>query len=120
MNSPAQILDNSAIATYQSLMLRDDKGSYEHYLAMVSFANKCSTQYYVNDVSIIPDADYDILYREIQKFEKSNSNNIESTSPTQRVGDKLSDKFKSVKHKKPMLSLDNAFDNEELKKNNAR
>lgn len=116
MNSPAQILDDSAIATFQSLMLRDDKGSYEHYLAMVSFANKCSNQYYVNDVSIIPDADYDILYREIQEFEKSNSHIIEPTSPTQRVGDKLSDKFKSVKHKKPMLSLDNAFDNEELKK----
>ena len=76
--------------------------------------------YYVLDQPEIPDAEYDRLYRELQQLEQQHPELITPDSPTQRVGDKPLDGFRQVKHRVPMLSLDNVFSEEELAAFNKR
>lgn len=71
-------------------------------------------RYYVLDAPIIPDADYDLLIRELQALEGQYPDLITPDSPTQRVGAAPATTFPPVTHKLPMLSLDNAFTIEEL------
>src|SRR3990167_5414336 len=71
-------------------------------------------RYYVLDDPIISDAEYDILFRALQTLESKNPALITQDSPTQRVGAAPLDAFQSVRHAIPMLSLENAFNIEEL------
>jgi DNA ligase (NAD+) len=61
----------------------------------------------------VPDSEYDRLFRELQTLENEHPDLITPDSPTQRVGGKRMESFASVKHSLPMLSLDNAFTQEE-------
>lgn len=70
--------------------------------------------YYVLDRPEISDAAYDKLFRELQNLEKEFPDLITSDSPTQRVGGAPLKSFKTYKHKKPLRSLDNAMNEEEL------
>jgi len=70
--------------------------------------------YYVLDSPEIPDAEYDRLLRELQELENENPELITPDSPTQRVGAKPLSEFGEVKHEIPMLSLSNAFEDEEV------
>jgi len=71
-------------------------------------------RYHVLDDPEVPDAEYDRLMRELQAIEKAHPTLIRPDSPTQRVGDKPISAFGTVRHELPMLSLDNAFTEEEL------
>lgn len=71
-------------------------------------------RYHVLDDPEIPDAEYDRLMRELQKLESENPSFVTPDSPTQRVGAKPVSEFGSVQHRVPMLSLDNAFSEQEL------
>jgi DNA ligase (NAD+) len=71
-------------------------------------------QYYVQDNPTIPDAEYDRLMRELTEIEKEFPQLLSSDSPSQKVGDKPLGQFKQVEHEVPMLSLDNAFDEESM------
>jgi len=71
--------------------------------------------YYVLDKPEISDAAYDALKRELMELEKRFPKFIDPTSPTQRVGGEPLKKFKKVKHKIPMLTLDNAMNENEFK-----
>ncbi|MDE1314527.1 NAD-dependent DNA ligase LigA [Vibrio aestuarianus] len=73
-----------------------------------------SVRYYVEDSPEIPDAEYDRLMRELLELEAQHPELITLDSPSQRVGGKPLDGFEQVKHEIPMLSLDNAFDDDEL------
>ncbi|MBR0573080.1 MULTISPECIES: NAD-dependent DNA ligase LigA [Pasteurellaceae] len=70
--------------------------------------------YHVLDNPIVPDAEYDRLMNTLKQLEKDNPELITTDSPTQRVGAKPLDGFNQVTHKVPMLSLDNAFSDNEL------
>ena len=70
-------------------------------------------RYYVLDQPVISDAQYDKLLRELQQLESDHPELITPDSPTQRVGARPSEKFGEVRHKVPMTSMDNAFDDEE-------
>lgn len=70
--------------------------------------------YYVDDEPTITDAEYDGLLRELQAIEAEHPELITPDSPTQRVGAPPSEKFESVDHATPMLSLGNCFDDDEL------
>ena len=70
--------------------------------------------YYVLDAPEISDAEYDRLFRELQKLESEHPELITPDSPTQRVGAAPATEFGSVRHRVPMLSLDNAFGHEEF------
>ena len=71
-------------------------------------------QYYVENRSSISDAEYDALYRELQALEKTHPELITPDSPTQRVGGQPAEGFEPVEHLRPMLSLDNAMNTEDL------
>ncbi|MES9970733.1 MAG: NAD-dependent DNA ligase LigA [Candidatus Thiodiazotropha sp.] len=76
--------------------------------------NYHNRQYYVFDEPKIADVAYDRLLRELQQLESEYPQLVTPDSPTQRVGDKPLDGFQEVRHRLPMLSLDNAFDEEEM------
>jgi len=71
-------------------------------------------RYYVLDDPEIPDAEYDRLLRELQQLEQEHPELITPESPTQRVGARPLERFDEVTHRIPMLSLDNAFSDQEL------
>ncbi|UQB41332.1 NAD-dependent DNA ligase LigA [Thiomicrospira microaerophila] len=76
--------------------------------------------YYVLDEPSISDAQYDALYRQLIALETEHPELITTESPTQRVGGKVKSGFQEVRHTVPMLSLDNAFSDEELAEFNQR
>lgn len=71
--------------------------------------------YYVLDAPLVTDAEYDALFRELVALEEANPDLITPDSPTQRVGGVASDQFAKVRHRSPMLSLQNAFEEEEIR-----
>ncbi|SEK47595.1 DNA ligase (NAD+) [Carnobacterium iners] len=76
--------------------------------------DKYGYHYYVQDKSVISDADYDRLYKELVELEEQFPNLVSNDSPTQRVGGTISSGFEKVVHDIPMLSLGNAFDENDL------
>ncbi|PIE24527.1 MAG: DNA ligase (NAD(+)) LigA [Neptuniibacter caesariensis] len=76
--------------------------------------NHHNYRYYVLDDPEIPDAEYDRLFQELKKLETEQPELITSDSPTQRVGAAPLSAFSQVKHELPMLSLDNAFNEEDM------
>ncbi|GAB2319114.1 NAD-dependent DNA ligase LigA [Alkalibacterium sp. s-m-22] len=81
---------------------------------LVSKLDQYSHEYYVLDQPTIPDEEYDKLYRELVELEEAYPELIQNNSPTQRVGGTLLEGFEKVAHDTPMLSLDNAFSEDEL------
>ncbi len=77
-------------------------------------------RYYVLDTPVISDAEYDRLMRELEKQEEEFPDLRTPDSPTQRVGAPPLDKFEEVRHTLPMLSLGNAFEEEEVREFDAR
>jgi DNA ligase (NAD+) len=71
--------------------------------------------YYVLDQPEISDAEYDALMRRLQQIETEHPELLTATSPTQRVGGKPREGFVKVRHSAPMLSLDNALNENELR-----
>ncbi|MBM7072388.1 NAD-dependent DNA ligase LigA [Shewanella sp. 202IG2-18] len=82
--------------------------------------NQHNINYYVDDAPTIPDAEYDRLINKLKELEKGHPELIKPDSPTQRVGGFPLDKFEQVTHLKPMLSLDNAFDQQDMEAFNKR
>ena len=71
-------------------------------------------EYHVLDNPTIPDAEYDRLFHQLKVLEAAHPELITADSPTQRVGAKPLSGFAQVRHEIPMLSLDNAFSDEEF------
>lgn len=76
--------------------------------------NEYNYQYYVLDAPTVPDAEYDRIFNELKKLEQAQPNLVTPDSPTQRVGAPPLDKFVTSVHREPMLSLDNAFADEDI------
>jgi DNA ligase (NAD+) len=72
-------------------------------------------RYYVLDDPEISDADFDALMNELKRLEAEHPALVTPDSPTQRVGGKPREGFVKAKHSSPMLSLDNAYSQEELR-----
>ncbi len=77
-------------------------------------------RYYVLDDPEITDAQYDQMMRALRELEEAHPELLTPDSPTQRVGGKPKDGFMKVAHSRPMLSLDNAYNEEELRAWDAR
>jgi len=82
--------------------LRDELRRHEHL-------------YYVLDAPKITDAQYDALMNELKRLEAESGLPVPTDSPTQRVGGKPAEGFRKVAHSRPMLSLDNAYNEQELR-----
>lgn len=83
----------------------------ESLKSQINYHNKL---YYVLDAPELPDAEYDKLFQELQAIEQQFPELVTEDSPTQRVGAAPLDSFASIEHKRPMLSLDNVFNVDEL------
>ena len=77
--------------------------------------NKFNYQYYAVDNPEVSDSEYDRLFRELKQIEAEHPALLTLDSPTQRVGGQVLDKFIQVSHSLPMLSLDNMFNEADLK-----
>jgi DNA ligase (NAD+) len=105
LSHTAAILDPNTVIELDSI--RDDLHRH-NYL------------YYALDDPEIPDAEYDRLLRRLQQLEAAYPHLLSSDSPSLKVGSAPLDAFSQVAHKMPMLSLDNAFSDEELADFNKR
>lgn len=76
--------------------------------------NDHNYNYYVLNEPTISDGEYDILLRKLEKLEKENPELATKDSPTQRVGAQPLKSFQSIEHRIPMLSLENAMNDEEI------
>lgn len=83
-------------------------------LTITQQLNDYNYQYYVLDAPTVPDAHYDRLMRELQELEQQYPQLKTPQSPTQRVGGEALKSFTQITHLKPMLSLDNAFNDDEM------
>jgi DNA ligase (NAD+) len=72
-------------------------------------------RYYALDDPEVTDAQYDALFRELRELEDKHPDLVSEDSPTQRVGGQPSGQFAQVRHRSPMLSLQNAFDEDEIR-----
>ncbi|WP_435653241.1 NAD-dependent DNA ligase LigA [Bermanella sp. WJH001] len=82
--------------------------------------NQANYQYYVLDDPQLPDAEYDRLFHRLKEIETSHPECLTPDSPTQRVGAAPLSHFEQVTHDVPMLSLDNAFDAQDMRDFNRR
>src|SRR5215470_11439993 len=83
----------------------------EHLRELIRHHEHC---YYVLDSPEISDAEFDKLMKELRTLESRHPELITRDSPTQRVGGKPAEGFVPVRHSVPMLSLDNAYSENEL------
>ena len=81
---------------------------------LTDLIEKNNYHYYILNDPLISDSEWDKLFRELENIEVNYPDLIEKNSPTQRVGSKPIDNFASITHRKPMLSLSNAMNSNEL------
>lgn len=86
----------------------------QDYIALVEKLQKHDELYYAKSTPEISDYEYDQLLKEAEKIEHEHPDWILASSPTQRVTEALTEGFKSVIHKVPMLSLANTYSQEEV------
>lgn len=91
----------------------NEAGSFAKELR--SLINEHNYRYYVLDDPIITDAEYDRLFRGLERLEQAHPELVTADSPTHRVGGQVLDRFEKVRHPVAMLSLSNAFDEEEFR-----
>lgn len=85
-----------------------------NYKQQIELLKSYAHSYYVLDNPLVTDDEYDLLYHKIKAFESSNPQLIDTTSPTQRVGETPLDSFDKSTHLERMWSLDDVFSIEEL------
>ncbi len=91
-----------------------DKKVIDRVAELVDTINQHRAAYYQSNTSLISDADYDKLMRELEQLESKYPELITGDSPTQTVGGEASQTFAPVEHLERMMSLDNVFSAEEL------
>ncbi len=92
--------------------MSDIRERIEELKAQIRYHNY---RYHVLDDPVVSDARYDHLLRELQELEAQHPALITPDSPTQRVGGQPLDRFEKVRHPRPVLSLSNAFNAEEVR-----
>jgi DNA ligase (NAD+) len=103
----------------EAAALSEDAASARHaeLAEQISDANRA---YFESDTPILTDAAWDQLFRRLVALEAAFPALVTPTSPTQRVGAQLAGTFDEVRHRRPMLSLSNAFSHDELRAFDAR
>ena len=104
--------DISALA--QDAVSLNDKNLDKEYRKLVDTLNAYSKAYYVDDIPVVPDAEYDRLYRLLELIEQNNPDIIADDSPTKRVGGATLSQFEQVTHRVPLMSMGDIFNNAEL------
>ena len=89
--------------------------NHEEYKKAVETLKKWAYYYYVLDNPLVTDEEYDKLYKEVEEYEKAHPDEIDPSSPTQRVGDVVLDEFKKARHITKMWSMEDVFSKDEFK-----
>jgi len=111
-------VDPALVEEASALPLPDAQAQHEDLVAQLIRANEL---YHVHDAPEISDAEYDQLFRRLVALESAHPELITPESPTQSVGGTpVGDTFDEVRHRRPMLSLANAFSHDELRAFDAR
>lgn len=92
----------------------EQKAVEQRILKLRSMIERYDYEYYVLDNPSVPDSEYDKVYRELQTLETLHPSLITPDSPTQRVSGNATNAFNSITHRQAMLSLNNAFEYNEL------
>lgn len=87
---------------------------YRELQDLIEDIHRYDYEYYVLNESSIPDAEYDRLMQRVREIEAEHPEWVTPSSPTQRVGGQPESSFETVRHEVPMLSLDNAFSDEDM------
>ena len=111
------LLDPALITVAAALGPEQARARHRELVAIIERANRL---YYVEDNPELSDAEYDALFRELLAIEAAFPELVTPDSPTQRVGGAPSGAFTEVRHRRPMLSLANAFGEDELRAFDAR
>lgn len=82
---------------------------------IIDIINKANYEYYALDNPTITDQEYDRYMQELIKIEKEHPDWVREDSPTKRVGGEVISQFKKIIHEKPMLSLSNVFNEDEIR-----
>ncbi len=90
------------------------ENSFE-YKDAVKRLKEWAKAYYIDDNPIVSDAKYDELYHEVLEWEQKYPKNIDPSSPTQRVGDRVSEGFHKANHIKKMWSMEDVFDSIQMR-----
>lgn len=90
------------------------KTSKKRVIELTETLNKLNYHYHVLDETLIPDHEFDALFHELITLEKAHPEWRQENSPTLKIGGVVLEGFSEVTHEIPMLSLGNAFSNEEL------
>lgn len=104
---------------FASLNQQPNDTSYEHYRELIDTLNRYAHAYYVLDNPIVPDVEYDRLYRELEAIELFTEFK-DSDSPTRRISDEINTSFAPVAHRVPLMSLRDIFNDKELSDFNER
>lgn len=91
----------------------NNQDQQKHYRELIDLINRYSRAYYVDDDPIVPDSEYDRLYRELENLEKV-LGKVDPDSPTLHVGGDILNTFEPVTHQVPLMSLGDIFNDEEL------
>ncbi|SHF82521.1 DNA ligase (NAD+) [Ornithinibacillus halophilus] len=97
------------------MLKMDQQQAKEKIASLRELLNQYAHEYYVMDKPTVPDAEYDQKLQELQELEEQFPELITSDSPTQRVGGEPLEGFQKVQHSIPMLSLGNAFNEQDLR-----
>ena len=106
-------MTDTAVTSKNVESLNSDELEKE-YRNLVDTLNSYSKAYYVDDNPVVPDAEYDRLYRQLELIEQSNPAIIADDSPTKRVGGATLSEFEQVTHRVPLMSMGDIFNNAEL------
>lgn len=96
-------------------MLMNNEKAVSRIQELTASLNEHNHRYYILDDPVISDADYDVLLRELNDLEKRFPELCQPDSPTQRVGSPPLSGFEQLTHTIPMLSLENAMSDDELR-----
>ena len=107
-------------ALVEEVTALDAAEAARQHAELVEQVARASRLYYQEDAPELSDAEYDRLYQRLVAIEAAYPELITSESPTQRVGAAPSGTFSEVRHRRPMLSLSNAFSHDELRAFDAR
>src|SRR6186713_1436401 len=110
-------VDPSLVETASRL---DIESATRRHATLATEIDRANELYHVQDAPEISDAEYDQLFRELVALETAYPELTTSESPTQRVGGTPTGTFDEVRHRRPMLSLANAFSHDELRAFDAR
>jgi DNA ligase (NAD+) len=108
---PALVTDAAAL---------EPEAAEARHIDLASRIDAANKAYYEADAPVLSDAEYDQLFRQLVALEAAWPALVTPQSPTQRVGVTLGGTFDEVRHRRPMLSLSNAFSHDELRAFDAR